>query len=249
MLAWRKEAANRFGEGGGAQYAEEELRHTHVQQVCNVQFYVLSVATLCNIGCQLLSIWNNNFGALLPADPTFCPLSFNVRLGDHPCVQTSNYSTSTTLFPRCYLQNISKCDPTKRIFSCCLPILLLLVRSDLRWYFSETLEHASTISSRQPSASSVHHMGQILQDGENPWFTSNFVKSRAFVWPNLIIYLWFFNWSWSIVSLAPKKHLDLALENFLKSRAAPSIWPFCQILLFLFDKQNAFFSMYFNSMT
>ena len=47
---------NRFGEGGEAQYAEEELRHTHVQQVCNVQFYVLSVATLCNIGCQLLSI-------------------------------------------------------------------------------------------------------------------------------------------------------------------------------------------------
>ena len=46
VLAWRKEAANRFGEGGGAQYAEEELRHTHVQQVCNVQFYVLSVATL-----------------------------------------------------------------------------------------------------------------------------------------------------------------------------------------------------------
>ena len=56
---WRKEAANRFGKGGGAQYAEEELRHTHVQQVCYVQFYVLSVAslaTLCNIGCQPLSI-------------------------------------------------------------------------------------------------------------------------------------------------------------------------------------------------
>ena len=46
MLAWRKEAQTGFGEGGEAQYAEEELRHTHVQQVCNVQFYVLSVATL-----------------------------------------------------------------------------------------------------------------------------------------------------------------------------------------------------------
>ena len=45
MSAWLEEGgANRFGEG--AQYAEEELRHTHVQQVCNVQFYVLSVATL-----------------------------------------------------------------------------------------------------------------------------------------------------------------------------------------------------------
>ena len=32
---------------------------------------------------------------------------------------------------------------------------------------------------------------------------SFFLKSRAFVWPNLIIYLWFFNWSWSIVSLGP----------------------------------------------
>ena len=30
-----------------------------------------------------------------------------------------------------------------------------------------------------------------------------FEKSRAFVWPNLMRYFWFFNWSWSIVSLRP----------------------------------------------
>ena len=43
MLAWRKEAQTGL-------VKEEELnmqkRHTRVQQVSNVQFYVLSVATL-----------------------------------------------------------------------------------------------------------------------------------------------------------------------------------------------------------
>ena len=39
-----------------------------------------------------------------------------------------------------------------------------------------------------------------------------FSKSRAFVWPNLKRYLWFFNCSWLIVSCRCWKHLRLTLE-------------------------------------
>ena len=53
-----------------------------------------------------------------------------------------------------------------------------------------------------------------------------FEKSRAFVWPNLMRYFWFFNWSWSIVSLRPWKHFSLTLQNFSESRAAPLFLPY-----------------------
>ena len=40
-----------------------------------------------------------------------------------------------------------------------------------------------------------------------------FFKSRGFVWPNLIRYFQFFNWSWSIGSSGLQTHLPQALEK------------------------------------
>ena len=47
-----------------------------------------------------------------------------------------------------------------------------------------------------------------------------FLKSRAFVWPNLIRYIWFFNWFWSIVSCSLWRNFWKFLEIFLESHAA-----------------------------
>lgn len=48
-----------------------------------------------------------------------------------------------------------------------------------------------------------------------------FLKSRGFVWPNLIRYLQFFNWSWPIGSSGLQKHFTQALEKFFGYFLAP----------------------------